>query len=164
MHAIILLLITIQTIMCVAATVEEALQEWKPKVSPSMSALKSYKEGFNVGIEIGKNLNKDEAIAVLNPWVFFKGAKENQKNCTLDATVNNAIESIIKNVAQSALIGRWRDQIGDVINKQIDTRAETYITGPAKKAYQYATEKASEVKEGVTSTLSGAWKWLTGSE
>lgn len=159
----------------VSATVESALLDWGSKASPATQQLKAYQDGYRIGLSLGKQLRVEQAVTILKPWIFFQGAKENQKHCTLDSTVNNAIEAVIKNVAQSALIGRFESQISDVIEKQIQAQTEAYITGPAKTAYEYATsaakqvgttasqakETASEAAGGITETVKGWWnKWF----
>ena len=146
-------------------TVKSVLTQWKANISDtSIQNMATYNQGYNVGFEIGKALSKEEAVTILKSWVYFKATQKNQTDCNLDATVNLAIEGIIKNMAQSALVGKLQGQIGNAIERKLQTTsqsAKSYVSETASQAYSYVSEKASAAKTGITSRIGNWWKWLT---
>lgn len=152
---IILLIISSYLSSYLNATVEQALLDWYPtNVGSSTKNTPAYVRGRSSAFEIGRTINKDEAIVIFKSWAYFKGSQENQKNCNIDAAFNNIIASTQRSLAQSIISGQLKGQIGQAVEKNLQEYGKS-TRGFVTKVSEEATSRIGKFADYIKSWWRG---------
>jgi len=144
---------------CVYATVDEALNDWYVKIDPSVTRTPAYSQGYSDGYAIGQAMSLNDSVTFLKPWVYLHGTQENQKNCTMDATLNNVIASIQRSAMYNALA--IKEQIQETIASAPGTIA-TSATQTVKNIPGTVRGYASSAGSKASDASSRLWNWFWG--